>query len=164
MTLAKNKSDKVCLIDADFSEHSLTEWLGLGQTTGLIDVLTLQHQDLAPQLHDQEALRLTVLGVGTLKQRSELGYYAEHAKALISTLQQQFTYIVIDAGEVFKSNELTIFGALADEVFAIVSSGQSRKGKLKAAITQMEKSAVPVAGVILNKATNVLPKFIYNSL
>lgn len=160
MTLAKNKNKKVCLIDANFIDPAITACFNLTQANGLIDTLINQ----VDYIQKDDRLNLSILPAGTASKQSELGYYSDNIKLLLTHLRSQFDYIVMDAGSALSSNESAILGALADEVLVVVSSGQSRKGTLQAALIKMNEAGVRISGIVMNKTKNVLPKFIYNSL
>jgi Mrp family chromosome partitioning ATPase/uncharacterized protein involved in exopolysaccharide biosynthesis len=160
MTLAKNKSQRVCLIDANFVDSAISTCFNLSEQNGLIEALI----DQTNHIQYDEQLSLSILGAGKTNMRGELGYYTENANLLLTSLRKQFDYIVIDAGSALHSNESAILGALADEVLLVVSSGLTRKGALQTALSKMSESGVIVSGIVMNKTKSVLPKFIYNSL
>ena len=160
MTLAKNKNQRTCLIDANFIDSGLTKAFNLSQKSGLVDALI----SVADNSTFNAQLNLSILGTGDVSKRSELGYYTDYASALLEDLSARFEYIVVDAGSILRSNEPAIFGLLSDETMIVVSASLSRKGALKAAVLKMQEAGNSIAGIVLNKSKRILPLFLYKNL
>lgn len=159
-TLARNPQEKVCIVDADFVKAGLTQKMQLGQMSGFVDTML----GISPQFAYNQSTNLSAMGVGDTMQTSHLGYYANQAEQFVSHCRQHFTYTVIDVGAAVNNYQLHLLGQQADSTLMIVSSGQARKGKLRAMVRMLEQSGLKLSGVILNKTRNVLPSFLYRSL
>ncbi len=158
--LARKKDERVCIIDADFKQAGLTQKLQLGQQQGLVDVL----QGASPAFVYNQTTNLHALGVGNIMQAHALGYYADQAANVVRHCKQKFTYTIVDVGTALNNYELLLLGQQADTSLLVVTSGQTRKGKLRTIVSKLEQSGLTLSGVVLNKTRNVLPKFLYNSL
>lgn len=161
MGFAKNKKNRVCLIDASFGDATLTNLYHLNTKQGLLEGLI---EGSVVDKVNEESADLFVVGTGNLNLRSELGYYADAANSLLAELKALFDYIIIDTGAALKNNEAMVFGLCADETLLAVSAGVSRKGMLQAALAKLEPEGVKVTGVIFNQSKEVLPAFIYRML
>jgi Mrp family chromosome partitioning ATPase/capsular polysaccharide biosynthesis protein len=159
LNLAKNKSSKVCLIDANFIDGGLSSILKLEKEAGLIDAIADHTVSMStvPAIGD-------VLTVGNLSRRTELGYYSQTAETIIKQLKTQYDYVIIDAGEALKSNEAQVFGQLSDELIMIVGSGIARKGMLETAVNKLQNNQANVTGIVLNQSKQVLPDAVYKMI
>ncbi|MDI1297797.1 polysaccharide biosynthesis tyrosine autokinase [Methylotenera sp.] len=161
MNLAKNKKNKICLIDANFVDGKLSQLFKLNESYGLIEALLGGNANIQ---HHIEDAGLFVVGAGKLASKTELGYYATAAAEVISEIKSNFDYIIIDAGSALKSNEALVFSALADESLMVAASGVTRKSMLRTAVEKLESNSAKVTGIIFNQSKEVLPAFIYNML
>lgn len=159
MNLAKNKSTKVCLIDANFNRPMLSKLFGMGEQLGLIDGL-LASQPLTKYQHNV-SFNFSVIGAGSEGIKNQLGFYTDTAKEHVDALRNLFDYIIIDTGAVLKGNETVVFGGLADESVVVATSGVTRKGLLQAAVAKMQSNGNKVSGIILNQTKQIIPDCIY---
>ncbi len=161
LDIAKNKDNKVCIIDADFENADLSKLFNLDNKAGIIDSLIDNNKDMLSRL---DSSNLIVLSAGNLSRKNELGYYAQQMESLIDSMKKHFDYIVVDTGPVLKGNEAGIFSSLADEVLMVSASGVTRKGALKVAISKLQESTKQPINIVFNKTKKVLPDFIYNTI
>jgi Mrp family chromosome partitioning ATPase/uncharacterized protein involved in exopolysaccharide biosynthesis len=158
-SMAKNKSIKVCLIDANFYNPMITKLFGVNARHGLIEGLLEGHP--LSKFQNNIQFNFSVIGAGSIGSRNQLGYYANGAKSQIAELKSLFDYIVIDGGSVLRGNEALVFGSFADETLLVASSGITRKGMLQAAVSKLQSGGTKITGVIFNQVREVLPSFIY---
>ncbi len=157
--MAKNKSIKVCLIDANFYSPMVTRLFGVNSRHGLIEGLLEGHA--LSKYQNNMQFNFSVIGAGSTSNRNQLGYYTHSAKKQIDELKSVFDYIVIDSGSALRGNEALVFGSFADETLLVASSGITRKGMLQAAVSKLQSGGTKITGVIFNQAREVLPSFIY---
>lgn len=157
--MAKNKSIKVCLIDANFYSPMITKLFGINSRHGLIEGLLEGHA--LSKYQNNMQFNFSVIGSGSTSSRNQLGYYTHSAKKQIDELKTVFDYIVIDSGSALRGNEALVFGSFADETLLVASSGITRKGMLQAAVSKLQSGGTKITGVIFNQVREVLPSFIY---
>jgi len=159
LNLAKNKSTKVCLIDANFNNSMISTLFATNEQHGLIDGL-IASQSLT-KYQTNVSFNFSVIGAGSTLNRNQLGFYTDTAKKQIDELRKLFDYIVIDTGATLRDNEVMVFGSFAEETIMIASSGITRKGMLQAAINKLQSNGNKVTGIIFNQTKNIIPNFIY---
>lgn len=159
MNMAKNKSIKVCLIDANFYSPMISKLFGANERHGLIEGLLEGHA--LSKYQSNISFNFSVIGAGSTNSRNNLGYYANSAKKQIAELKSVFDYIVIDSGSALRGNEAMVFGSFADETLLVAASGITRKGMLQAAVSKLQSGGTKITGVIFNQVKEVLPDFIY---
>ena len=157
--MAKNKSIRVCLIDANFYSPMITKLFGINSRHGLVEGLLEGHA--LSKYQNNISFNFSVIGAGSTSSRNQLGYYTHSAKKQIAELKSTFDYIVIDSGSALRGNEALVFGSFADETLLVASSGITRKGMLQAAVSKLQSSGTKITGVIFNQVKEVLPSFIY---
>lgn len=159
LNLSKNKSTKVCLIDANFAHPMLSTLFGASDDFGLIDAL-IASQPLTKYQHNI-SFNFSVIGTGSTGNKNQLGFYTDAANEHVNALRKLFDYIIIDTGTILKGNETAVFAGLADESVVVAASGITRKGLLKAAIAKMQSNQNKVSGIIFNQTRQIIPDFIY---
>ncbi len=159
LNLSKNKSTKVCLIDANFAHPMLSTLFGTNDDFGLIDAL-IASQPLTKYQHNI-SFNFSVIGTGSTGNKNQLGFYTDVASEHIDALRKLFDYIIVDTGAILKGNETAVFASLADESVVVAASGITRKGLLQAAIAKMQSNHNKVSGIIFNQTRQIIPDFIY---
>lgn len=159
MNLAKNRSTKVCLIDANFEAPMLSKLSGSADALGLIDGLITGQ--LLTKYQQNISHNFSVIGAGSVNNKNQLGFYTNEATMQIDALRQSFDYIIIDTGTILKGNETAVFSSIADESLVVAASSKTRKGMLQAAMNKLQASGAKVSGVILNQTREIIPDFIY---
>lgn len=159
MNLAKNRSTKVCLIDANFEAPMLSKLSGSADALGLIDGLIAGQ--LLTKYQQNISHNFSVIGAGSINNKNQLGFYTNEATMQIDALRQSFDYIIIDTGTILRGNETAVFSSIADESLVVAASSKTRKGMLQAAMQKLQASGAKVSGVILNQTREIIPDFIY---
>jgi tyrosine-protein kinase Etk/Wzc len=157
--LAKNKSTKVCLIDANFNSPMISTLFDTNEQQGLIEGLT-SLQSLT-NYQSNVSFNFSVIGAGSTASKNQLGFYTDTAKKQIDELRSLFDYIIIDTGSALNDNEVMVFGSFAEETLMVASSGITRKGMLQAAISKLQSNGNAVTGIIFNQTKEIIPAFIY---
>lgn len=157
--LAKNKSTKVCLIDANFHKPMISKLFDTNEQNGLIEGL-VSLQALS-KYQNNISFNFAVIGAGSTNSKNQLGFYTDTAKAQIDALRTLFDYIIIDTGSALNNNEATVFGSIADEALLVAASSITRKGMLQAAINKLQSNNSRVSGIIFNQTKAIIPDFIY---
>lgn len=159
MNLAKNKSTKVCLIDANFDNPMISKLFGTNDQQGLIDGL-LASQKLTQYQHNV-SFNFAVIGAGSVLNKNQLGFYTDTAKQHIDLLRGLFDYIIIDTGACMHNHEVDVFGSIGDETLVVAASGITRKGMLEAVISKLRSNKIKISGIVFNQTKQILPDFIY---
>ena len=139
---------KVALIDADLRHPSTTRFFGLDKKQGLVDLLmgAASAQDVFLPI---PKLKLVVIPAGakSLNPPDVLG--SERMRLLISHLNQEFEYIVIDTPPVGPVIDPAIVAKLVDKTIFVVQWGATPRDLVTNSIRQLSHHK-RVAGVVLN--------------
>jgi capsular exopolysaccharide synthesis family protein len=139
---------KVALIDADLRHPSTTRFFGLEKKQGLVDLLmgAASAQDVFLPI---PKLKLVVIPAGakSLNPPDVLG--SERMRLLISRVNQEFEYIVIDTPPVGPVIDPAIVAKLVDKTIFVVQWGATPRDLVTNSIRQLSNHK-RVAGVVLN--------------
>jgi capsular exopolysaccharide synthesis family protein len=139
---------KVALIDADLRHPSTTRFFGLEKKQGLVDLLmgAASAQDVFLPI---PKLKLVVIPAGakSLNPPDVLG--SERMRLLISHLNQEFEYIIIDTPPVGPVIDPAIVAKLADKTIFVVQWGATPRDLVTNSIRQLSHHK-RVAGIVLN--------------
>ena len=75
-------------------------------------------------------------------------------RTLLATLEQSFSFVVLDAPPLGIFADATVLASVADATLLVVREGYTRKGELAAATEQLRKAGAPVMGLALNCAAS----------
>lgn len=147
LALAETGS-KVALIEADLRLPKVNEYLNVEGGAGLTDVL-IGKAELNDVLQRWGRTQLYFLPAGrTPPNPSEL-LGSEGMRAVLSTLEDTFDYVIIDAPPVLAVTDAAVVARGNAGVLIAVASGSTKKPELEAAISALEKANANIVGVIV---------------
>jgi polysaccharide biosynthesis transport protein len=139
---------KVALLDADLRHPSTSHFFGLDQKKGLVDLLMGAARPEEVLISPKD-IKVVVMPAGskTLNPPDVLG--SERMRLLISALEQQFDYIVIDTPPVGPVIDPAIVAKLADKTIFVVQWGATPRELVTSSVRQLSNHK-RVCGVVLN--------------
>jgi Mrp family chromosome partitioning ATPase len=75
-------------------------------------------------------------------------------------LRKRFAYVLIDCPALIQSTTVVPMGRFTDGVILVVAAGETRREHIEQAQALLEASSAKLLGMVLNKRTNPVPKFV----
>lgn len=160
-SLSRDFATEVTLVDADFHTHSIARTYQLEESAGLSDVLdgTLP-VDRAPRRVGAERFRIVTAG----KSPSDpvRAARSEHLNALIDSVRESSTYVVLDLPAILHSTSATVLARRCDAVVVVVRAGKTSTAEIDRTLRLLR--GAHVAGVILNRKRSSVPRVVRRAL
>ena len=152
MSLAAERDKSILLIDADLSNPSILQRLGIRAERGLIDVLEDASIDLAEILLRTNVESLTVLPAGHPHPLSTELLASVRMEQFISEIAQRYPdrIIVLDSPPVLATSEPATLAMHVGQIVLVVEAAKTSQMAIKEALTLI--SICPDIGFVLNKA------------
>ncbi len=152
MSLAAERDKSILLIDADLSNPSILQRLGIRAERGLIDVLEDPSVDLADVLLRTNVESLTVLPAGHPHPLSTELLASVRMEQFISEIAQRYSdrIIVLDAPPVLATSEPATLAIHVGQIVFVVEAAKTSQTAVKEALSLI--SICPDIGFVLNKA------------
>jgi succinoglycan biosynthesis transport protein ExoP len=151
ITLAKSGAN-VLLVDADLRRPSLHRLLEVNNGGGLSTALSngMDSAEIFSLIKKTEVDRLSLLPSGPqVKDSAKLLDY-EKLRQLITTLESQFTHVVIDSPPVVPFADAVILSAEVDGVLMVVQGGMSPQEIVVRSMKLLNDVDAVILGVVLN--------------
>lgn len=152
MSLAAERDKSILLIDADLSNPSILQRLGISAERGLIDVLEDASIDLAEVLLRTNVESLTVLPAGHPHPLSTELLASVRMEQFISEIAQRYSdrIIVLDAPPVLATSEPATLAMHVGQIVFVVEAAKTSQMAVKESLSLI--SICPDIGFVLNKA------------
>ncbi|WP_267423478.1 MULTISPECIES: polysaccharide biosynthesis tyrosine autokinase [unclassified Curtobacterium] len=160
LMLAHN-GHRVVLIDADLRRPAASGYLGVESSVGLSTVLT--HQvELEDALQVVGERGLHVLAAGRVPPNPSELLGSRQMELLLSTVREQYDYVVIDAPPVLPVTDPAVIAALSSGVLFVTSvDGRATTGEVAQALSTLESVGARVLGVVANRVKGLRPSNYY---
>jgi Mrp family chromosome partitioning ATPase len=161
--LAANTSGSVCLVDANLRTPSLPGFLGVLDSSGLVNSLVEEGgiRRFAKQLKPSN---LWLLSGGTLKPESHGLLNSDRFKVRLQELRKEFDYILIDSPALNLYTDALTLGRIADGVVVVLQADSTRRESALKGLQTLREAHIEVLGAVLNRRTFPIPSFVYRRL
>lgn len=155
-TMATNLGYRTILVDADIRASVLREsydirilsdspYLGLsGYLSGRCEIDDIVGQTSIPGAD-------LILSGKTVMNSLPL-YNSSRMDCLLERLGSRYDLVIVDAPPIGTIVDAARIAAMCDGTLLVVASGEVRAGKLKEAVSQIERAGCPIIGYVLNKS------------
>jgi tyrosine-protein kinase Etk/Wzc len=144
---------RALLVDADLRKGVLHSVFGMPQEPGFTQLL-VGKATLAEAVRQvpttEEGAPLSVLTAGTFPPNPAELLGSPRMRALIEQLHAEYEIVIFDAPPLNLVTDAAILGTMADRTILVTRAGQTEKGALEHAISQLTHLRVPFAGVVIN--------------
>lgn len=157
--LAHKAGQKVLLLDADFRNPALHKQVKTDNLLGMTDVIDgkVSLSQAVQVIND----RLHVMTAGKAAVNPVIALDSVEFRTALQTLKKDYDLILMHCPNLRGYKEPYVISALADATIVVVNEGQTRRQALKIHLQPLREKSVGVAGVILNKRTFPIPRFVY---
>jgi len=146
-TLARNLGKKTLLIDCDFRNPALHEYVNKSAWGGLIELLDGE-ASLENCLSAIDEAPCSILPIGRMGEHFNELTRVQQLKAILPKIRLNFDYVIINAPPVLPSALVGILASLADLHIMVIRAGTTPKHVVQQAFTMLRLSGE--AHVILN--------------
>jgi polysaccharide biosynthesis transport protein len=140
---------KTVIVDGDLVGRGLTRELSLELEPGLVDAL--RTGNLNGEVHDTATPNLCAVPVGAPGLCTPEHLSTDHVRSLLSSLRDEFDYVLIDTGPVLGSIEANVLAPLSDEVILVVGKGRANR-VVSASLDRLDRLNASCRGVVFNRA------------
>jgi len=155
----------VLLVDGDLRRSNLHELLNVNNERGLSDALsnTMDSSEILSLINKTQVPGLSLLTSGPqLKDSARLLDY-QKLRQLITTLEPEFTYVVIDSPPIVPFADSVILAAEVDGVLMVVQGGKSPQEIVLRSMRLLDDVDAMIVGVVLNNTKLQPPDTYYQS-
>lgn len=165
-SLAKNTSARILLVDANVRSTKRGTGVPVGRASDDTEVSLSRLLSEAPVLREPPAgpSNLYVLPSGVPRALPLSAFQSRQLEELLRKARQLFEYIVIDAPSLPQHPESLLLIRKADGVILVVESEKTRRQSASWAKRQIEKTGVPLLGVVLNRRKYRVPDWLYKRI
>jgi capsular exopolysaccharide synthesis family protein len=152
-TVLAQTGAKVLLIDGDLRRPNIHNLLGLKNDKGLTNLLAKQNvseADIYGEIELHEKSGVYVMMAGSIAPNPANLLASEQLRALLKSLDSEFTHIIIDSPPVVFFTDGVIWSSLADGVLYVVRSGQSSRASMQQGLRMVQDVNARICGIILN--------------
>jgi capsular exopolysaccharide synthesis family protein len=145
---------RVVLVDGDGHEPRLHDIFGLEHVGGLGDLMSEGPFDpsaLRSALQQTAIPNLLVLGAGAqLASRAPSRLFSRKLSEIVSSLRQQYDFVLIDTPPILTVPDARLFARLADGVVLVVRAEQTARDSALAAQRRLHEDGAVLLGTVLN--------------
>ncbi|HKO97140.1 MAG TPA: polysaccharide biosynthesis tyrosine autokinase [Pyrinomonadaceae bacterium] len=143
----------VVIIDADMRRPRLRSIFGLSERAGLSSVLSseVSPQDMMSMIAKDASTGLNVLTSGPIPPNPAELIGSDQMRRLITTLQGEFTHVVIDSPPITSFTDGVLIATMVDGVLLVVHGGKSSRKVVRRSRQLLMDVGAKIFGVVLNK-------------
>ncbi|WP_449244585.1 tyrosine-protein kinase family protein [Desulfobacca acetoxidans] len=160
---ARNKQEKILLIDGNFHYPCLSQAWGLRQDIGFIDLLT-GARDSAEVAQPTDLSNVWVIGAGGDKEERSRELEHDRLHTVFRKLATHYSFIVIDGPAINEYLESNLFAHYVHNVLLIIAAGISRAPVVSNAIAKFSPQVREKLELVLNRRKYPIPDLIYRKL
>jgi polysaccharide biosynthesis transport protein len=152
---------RTLLIDTDLRRPTVHRRFGLGQTTGLTDVL-LSHGDLRDHVIAVGVDNLRVLPAGTIPPNPHELLASASMRALEREVVRRADLVIYDSPAVLAVPDALELGRQVDVAVLVGRAGATSRRQLSAAVERLGQVGTDVAGTVLNAIDSKTDGYYYS--
>ena len=158
--MSQSAGGRVLLADFNLRTPMVHKLMRLPGGPGLSDVL-LGQCSLDEALQPINSAPLDVLTVGGQADRVVDVLQSQRVGELMEQLAQRYEHAVFDAAPANTYPDAQVLAGTVGSVVLVAESGRTQREAVAAAKRRLESASGKVLGVVLNKRTYPIPKFLY---
>jgi capsular exopolysaccharide synthesis family protein len=149
LTMGQEHQQRILLVDADLRRPSIHHLFGLGDRSGLTDVL-MGGVELDDVLVSLPEYQITILPAGTPPSHPAEMLGSAAMRRVLDTVRSRFDRILIDMPPVSPLADVNIIAPMVDGLLMIVRAGITPKPAIERALAGLDISKV--LGLVLNES------------
>jgi protein-tyrosine kinase len=160
--LSLGETDRVLIVDCAVADPEIHTLFGLENEKGILDYLsgTAGLKEVIKPV-EEGVLDVVTVGKGNVSDLTQPLFNSERMSTFISSVREDYDYVLIDTSAVLEAPETPIIGSYATGTVMVVRSGKTRREVIKRAMLMIEKLGGRFIGTVLNRKKYYIPEFIY---
>src|SRR5262249_37824723 len=161
-TLARSGNTKILLIDANLRTPALDEVFDQGQGAKLLELSdkVLSEAPLDQTIYQTDIPNLSFMPCGRSVTSPSYMFDSEPIVAMLSTLREQFDFIIFDGSPLRDYSESSFLAAKMDGVILVMEAERTKIEVARKIRKDLESTGVHILGVVLNKKRNYIPEYL----
>ena len=155
--LAAGAGRKVLLVDCDHRIRALNRLFSIEPKGGLHEVLSQQWAWRSLIVQDEKTGLNFLPSRASSEDQTFIEIDPKAMRSLLDDAAKEYDLILLDAPPVLSVAESRTIANFSDQTFLIARSRKTKIAAVQAAITQLNNSSIPVAGLILNSVNINFP-------
>ena len=152
-TVLADAGRRVVIVDCDLRRPVMHQVFGLANDAGLTSVL-VGEASLSDAVQPVPGYkRLFVLTAGDLAPNPSELLSLKQTSEIIFALQSSYDFVLLDSPPVLPVTDSVVLSEWVEAVVIVAAAGITSRKALRRAIQLLRRSAAPVAGLVLNRAT-----------
>jgi polysaccharide biosynthesis transport protein len=145
-----NMGKRVLLVDCNFRNPQLHDWLNVPNNTGLTHLLSEQYssQQVIQSVPDNS--NLLVLTTGIPHSDPSVRVWSSQMQHLMEELNANYDLVIYDCPKFLDSTDSSFIAAHTDGILMVVGIGKTRQSLVQKAVKQIETFNLNVLGVVAN--------------
>ena len=156
VSLARNTSQRVLLLEGDLRHPALAKQFGLRDTRGITQWFG-REESLNQFIYRVEGFKLWSLLAGEPALDALMILQSAKFTEAVSQLASAFEWIIIDAPPLMPFADVNVLGSLAEGLVLVVRQGTAQKKVLAKGLSGMD--GVKILGVVFNEAQGIEPGY-----
>lgn len=161
--LCAQTSGTVCLVDANFRNPCLHDYMGVGNHFGLSDAV-LQPGSIHRFVRQVANSNLRLLSCGSLITNGATLLGSEIMRSRLAEIRAEFAYVLIDTPAVSECGDAIVLGQAADGMALVLQANSTRRETAQKVIADLQAAQARILGAVLNKRTFPIPERLYRKL
>ena len=161
LSIAMERDSTVLLIDADTTRRSLSRLLGLGASSGMLDVLGGHQVEVGDALLRTSVERLSFLPAGQPRRHATELLASEVMERLVEELASRYAdrILIFDTPPLLGAPEPAVLATHMGQIIVVVEADKTTQRVLTNALTTIE--SCPLVTTVLNKTSHAESGYYY---
>lgn len=138
----------VLIVDCDFRKPVMHKFFGMRNFLGVVDVLAGERK--LQEVTKQPMEGLTIIPVGHIPPNPTELLGTQRFKQLLTSVRQEFDYVLIDAPPVGIVSDPAILATQGDGVLLVLDAQNTRKSTVRQALRSLGAVGANVLGTVMN--------------
>ncbi|MDI6726176.1 MAG: polysaccharide biosynthesis tyrosine autokinase [Smithellaceae bacterium] len=153
--------EKVLVIDGDMRRHSLHDFFGIENETGLSETI-VEPANLSSALRKVDKHpNLSIMTGGALVPNPSEILGSEGMKDLLALLRERFDRIILDSPPLLAFSDPLVLSRLADGVIMVIWGGKTPRDIIHKGVQLLKGINAKILGVVLNKIDTTKKSYYY---
>jgi polysaccharide biosynthesis transport protein len=145
-----NMGKRVLLVDCNFRNPQLHDWLNLPNNVGLTHILSEQYPSQKVIQSVPENSNLFVLTTGVSQSDPSIRVWSAQMQNLMEELHVNYDLVIYDCPKFLESTDSSFIAAHTDGILMVVGVGKTRQSLIKKAVQQTNTFNLNVLGIVAN--------------
>jgi capsular exopolysaccharide synthesis family protein len=141
---------RVIIVDCDLRRPSMHSYFGLSREIGLTNVAT-GHMPLEAAIQPTSIENVSLLSPGPLPPNPPEVLNSQGTRKVIAQLAELFDFVLLDTPPAGGLSDASVLSTMVDGMLMVISSAQTHRGQLRAALRTLENVDAPLLGYVFNK-------------